>query len=297
MHLPLYQAETNQQGPCWSLGRTQVEKPLPGGGPGLVEVLEAKGLDMVRRDWSTLSKDTGNYVLQQILSGARARQGGVHEGSEGCACRPVRRLQAACGRPMLLRCLHGACSGGRRIFPKHTVSLMCVITSRVMDCVCPCFPCHRTNLTHVLCKPAPAACAGQPKADVVEAVHEKLRSVAAALSAGELPLSAFVITKQLTKRPEDYPDAKGQPHVQVGCARTRCFVCFGMLGPCAAGWDVCPALLAVSPGRGNITGADRLLLVLWWLPAVVVTSGVINEFRMLCRRWRCAGALPASVTV
>ena len=53
-------------------GCVQVEKPMPGGGPGLVEVLEAKGLDMVRRDWSTLSKDTGNYVLQQILSGARA---------------------------------------------------------------------------------------------------------------------------------------------------------------------------------------------------------------------------------
>jgi DNA polymerase alpha subunit A len=50
---------------------------------------------------------------------------------------------------------------------------------------------------------------------VVEAVHEKLRGVAAALSGGLLPLSSFVITKQLTKRPEDYPDAKGQPHVQV----------------------------------------------------------------------------------
>lgn len=57
---------------------------------------------------------------------------------------------------------------------------------------------------------------GQPKADVVEAVHEKLRGVGTALSGGQLPLSAFVITKQLTKRPEDYPDAKGQPHVQVG---------------------------------------------------------------------------------
>ena len=71
---------------------------------------------------------------------------------------------------------------------------------------------------------------------MVEAVHEKLRSVAAALSAGELPLSAFVITKQLTKRPEDYPDAKGQPHVQVGCNRTRCFVYSGMLGACPLCW-------------------------------------------------------------
>ncbi len=48
---------------------------MAGGGPGLVEVLEAKGLDMVRRDWSMLAKDTGNYVLQQILSGGRLGQG------------------------------------------------------------------------------------------------------------------------------------------------------------------------------------------------------------------------------
>lgn len=81
-------------------------------------------------------------------------------------------------------------------------------------------------LQHIPVAPSDLACqnsrpnhssyrTGQPKADVVEAVHEKLRGVGAALSAGQLPLSAFVITKQLTKRPEDYPDAKGQPHVQV----------------------------------------------------------------------------------
>jgi DNA polymerase alpha subunit A len=45
----------------------QVERG-PGGG-ALVEALEAKGLDMVRRDWCPLSKNTGNYALQQILSG------------------------------------------------------------------------------------------------------------------------------------------------------------------------------------------------------------------------------------
>ena len=30
---------------------------------------EAKGLDMVRRDWSPLSKDCGNFALDAILSG------------------------------------------------------------------------------------------------------------------------------------------------------------------------------------------------------------------------------------
>jgi hypothetical protein len=62
---------------------SQVEK----GQPGLVEVLEAKGLDMVRRDWCPLSKDTGNYVLQQILSGAWwTGQANWH--CRKCWCRP-----------------------------------------------------------------------------------------------------------------------------------------------------------------------------------------------------------------
>lgn len=32
-------------------------------------VTELKGLDMVRRDWCQLSKDVGNFVLKEILSG------------------------------------------------------------------------------------------------------------------------------------------------------------------------------------------------------------------------------------
>lgn len=30
-----------------------------------------------------------------------------------------------------------------------------------------------------------------------------------------MPINKYVITKQLTKRPDDYPDAKSQPHVQA----------------------------------------------------------------------------------
>jgi DNA polymerase elongation subunit (family B) len=37
--------------------------------------------------------------------------------------------------------------------------------------------------------------------------------------AGLVPLNKFIITKQLTKRPDDYPDAKNQPHVQVALRR------------------------------------------------------------------------------
>lgn len=44
----------------------------PGAGGACHETLEAKGLDIVRRDWCPLSKDCGQYVLNQILSGKPA---------------------------------------------------------------------------------------------------------------------------------------------------------------------------------------------------------------------------------
>ena len=34
-----------------------------------LQVKEAKGLDMVRRDWCGLAKDCGNFALDRILSG------------------------------------------------------------------------------------------------------------------------------------------------------------------------------------------------------------------------------------
>lgn len=34
-----------------------------------MQIIEQKGLDIVRRDWCPLSKDVGNYALDQILSG------------------------------------------------------------------------------------------------------------------------------------------------------------------------------------------------------------------------------------
>ncbi|MEW5309277.1 MAG: hypothetical protein WDW38_001173 [Sanguina aurantia] len=43
------------------------------GGP-MREVMEQKGLDIVRRDWSPLSKDVGNYVLAQVLSGRSSEE-------------------------------------------------------------------------------------------------------------------------------------------------------------------------------------------------------------------------------
>ena len=93
-----------------------------------VEATEAKGLDMVRRDWCPLAKQASHFALDRILS------------------------------------------------------------------------CN-------------------PREEVVTSIHEHLASIASAVRAGQVPLHKFVITKQLTKRPEDYPDAKNQPHVQVALRR------------------------------------------------------------------------------
>lgn len=38
----------------------------------LLQIIERKGLDMVRRDWSLLSKELGDFCLSQILSGGYA---------------------------------------------------------------------------------------------------------------------------------------------------------------------------------------------------------------------------------
>ena len=38
---------------------------------------------------------------------------------------------------------------------------------------------------------------------------------------GAIALHKFVITKQLTKRPSDYPDAQNQPHVQIALRRAK----------------------------------------------------------------------------
>ncbi|RCI00936.1 DNA-directed DNA polymerase alpha catalytic subunit pol1, partial [Rhizopus stolonifer] len=90
----------------------------------LVESVETKGLDLVRRDWCDLSHDVSSHVLNLILS-------------------------------------------------------------------------------------------DRDREDVVAEVHAYLEVVAEQIRQGDIPLEKYVINKQLTKRPQDYSDAKSQPHVQV----------------------------------------------------------------------------------
>ena len=61
-----------------------------------------------------------------------------------------------------------------------------------------------------------AILSGKAAEEVVETIHETLRVARTALDSGYI-LDKLVITKQLTKSPEDYPDAANQAHVQVGC--------------------------------------------------------------------------------
>jgi len=95
-------------------------------GPGGKYIMgqETKGLDLVRRDWCIQSKDSGHYILDQILS-------------------------------------------------------------------------------------------GEEKEAVINKIHDHLEKVAKQMRAGELPLDKYVITKSLSKHPNDYPDGNTLPHVFV----------------------------------------------------------------------------------
>jgi len=85
---------------------------------------EMKGLDLVRRDWCIQSKDSGKFVLDQILS-------------------------------------------------------------------------------------------GNDREESLANIHSHLEEIANKMRNNELPLEKYVITKGLSKHPDQYPDSKSQPHVQV----------------------------------------------------------------------------------
>ena len=56
---------------------------------------------------------------------------------------------------------------------------------------------------------------GMQREDVIMKLNEYLSDVGQKLKNGEIPLSDFIITKQLTRKAEDYTDPKNLPHVQV----------------------------------------------------------------------------------
>ncbi|TNN14078.1 DNA polymerase alpha catalytic subunit [Schistosoma japonicum] len=60
-----------------------------------------------------------------------------------------------------------------------------------------------------------ALLSGEPKDVILNRIHADLMETAEKVREGKLPISDFIITKMLTKNPEDYTDTKSQPHVQV----------------------------------------------------------------------------------
>ncbi|KAF9155077.1 DNA-directed DNA polymerase alpha catalytic subunit pol1 [Linnemannia schmuckeri] len=61
----------------------------------------------------------------------------------------------------------------------------------------------------------------QDREHVVENIHNYLRTVGEETRKGLIPMDKFVVNKGLTKAPEDYADAKSQPHVQVALRLKR----------------------------------------------------------------------------
>ncbi|KAF9923095.1 DNA polymerase alpha catalytic subunit [Linnemannia zychae] len=61
----------------------------------------------------------------------------------------------------------------------------------------------------------------QDREQVVEHIHNYLRTVGEETRKGLIPIDKFVVNKGLTKAPEDYADAKSQPHVQVALRLKR----------------------------------------------------------------------------
>jgi DNA polymerase alpha subunit A len=69
-----------------------------------------------------------------------------------------------------------------------------------------------------------ALLSGKEREEIVDSVHTALTTLGEDMRAGRVPVDKYVITKGLNKAPGDYPDAKGQPHLQVQCKASRRWV-------------------------------------------------------------------------
>jgi DNA polymerase alpha subunit A len=59
------------------------------------------------------------------------------------------------------------------------------------------------------------------KEDSIQWLEEFLRSVGKQMDSKQVPLTEYIITKGITKMPDEYPDAKNQPHVLVAKRRIQ----------------------------------------------------------------------------
>ena len=128
------------------------------------------------------------------------------------------------------------------VLPCHAIVTCC----RFGDSACT--PCHLHSAysqSHAI-----SACAAGNTAD--EHGFNLLRGIQVKekVAAGQVPMAKYIITKQLTKRPEDYPDAKNQPHVQVALRRKAAGARNGVMQVCAwtsmPCWDCLPLQVAAA---------------------------------------------------
>lgn len=54
-----------------------------------------------------------------------------------------------------------------------------------------------------------------PSEQVVQSIHQHLKEVSEKVRKGEMDIEKFILTKELSKNPKDYPDIKQLPHVMV----------------------------------------------------------------------------------
>ncbi|KAF9525116.1 hypothetical protein CPB83DRAFT_860041 [Crepidotus variabilis] len=93
---------------------------------------------------------------------------------------------------------------------------------------------------------------GEATETVVEKMHEYLMRVNDDVRNAKIDVEEFIIFKRLGKNPEDYPDAKSQPHVQVALRMKQ-------RGGSARTGDVIPYIFCLAEGEetSKSTQADR----------------------------------------
>ncbi|KAH8116362.1 hypothetical protein DFH11DRAFT_1580132 [Phellopilus nigrolimitatus] len=93
---------------------------------------------------------------------------------------------------------------------------------------------------------------GEATETVVENIHEYLSTIGENVRGGKTGLEEFIVFKRLGKNPEDYPDAKSQPHVTVALRMKS-------KGQSARAGDVIPYIFCLSTNGDSTksTQADK----------------------------------------
>ncbi|KAJ7132213.1 hypothetical protein C8R44DRAFT_773372 [Mycena epipterygia] len=93
---------------------------------------------------------------------------------------------------------------------------------------------------------------GEATEDVVQNIHDYLTTIGQNVREGKVKLDEFIVHKRLGKNPEDYPDIKSQPHVQVALRMK-------LRGGDARHGDVIPYVFCLAEGEetAKTAQADR----------------------------------------